>query len=54
MGIGTLLTFHNTLAMIQSGNYAGAADGMAHSLWASQVGSRAVFLENAMRTGVYA
>ncbi len=54
MGIGTLCTFHNTLADIKNGNWDAAADGMAHSLWASQVGSRAVFLENAMRTGQYA
>lgn len=54
MGIGTLITFHNTLGMVKSGDYDGAANGMAHSLWASQVKSRATFLEDAMRTGVYA
>lgn len=54
MGIHTLLTFHNTLQDIKNGNWQQAADGMAHSVWASQVGSRAVFLENAMRTGKYA
>ena len=54
MGIGTLLTFNHTLAHIRDGEYDAAADGMAASRWADQVGSRAVFLENAMRTGVYA
>ncbi len=53
MGIRTLLTFNNTLAHIEAGEYEAAAQGMAASRWAGQVGSRAVFLENAMRTGVY-
>lgn len=54
MGIKTLLTFHNTLAYVKGGDYEAAADGMKHSAWNDQVGSRAVFLENAMRTGIYA
>lgn len=53
MGIATLRTFDNTLAHIEAGEYDLAADGMAQSRWAKQVGNRAVFLENAMRTGVY-
>lgn len=53
MGIKTLLTFDNTLAHIKAGEYDEAAIGMAASRWAKQVGRRAVFLENAMRTGVY-
>ena len=53
MGIRTLLTFIHTLEQIKDGRYDTAADMMAHSLWARQVGSRAVFLENAMRTGIY-
>ena len=54
MGIQTLMTFTNTLAHIEAGEYDEAADGMAASRWAKQVGNRAVFLENAMRTGIYA
>jgi lysozyme len=53
MGIKTLLTFHDTLAHIEAGEYDAAADAMASSRWATQVGQRAVFLENAMRTGEY-
>jgi lysozyme len=53
MGIQTLMTFNNTLAHIEAGEYDEAAAGMAQSRWAKQVGNRAVFLENAMRTGVY-
>lgn len=53
MGINTLVTFTHTLAHIQAGEYDEAADGMAASKWAKQVKSRAVFLEEAMRTGVY-
>lgn len=54
MGIGTLLTFHSTLAHIKYGEWDEAAEAMADSRWAKQVGSRAVFLVQAMRTGVYA
>lgn len=54
MGINTLCTFHNTLSYIKNGLWEQAADGMAQSLWAQQVGARAVFLENAMRNGQYA
>ena len=53
LGIATLMTFNHTLAHIEAGEYAAAADGMAQSRWAKQVGNRAVFLENAMRTGEY-
>lgn len=57
LGIGTpggtkgLLGFKNTLGMIERGDYAAAADGMLRSLWAKQVGQRAVRLANTMRTG---
>lgn len=54
MGIGTLCTFHNTLRYIQNGDFKAAADAMANSEWARQVGARAVWLENAMREGQYA
>lgn len=54
MGIHTLLQFHDTLAAIEGGDYEAAAEGMRHSKWHAQVGSRAVFLEAAMRSGTYA
>lgn len=46
-----LLGFRNTLGMIERGEYAAAADAMLKSLWARQVGQRAVRLSNTMRTG---
>lgn len=53
MGINTLATFHDTLRHIQAEQFELAADGMLHSHWNAQVGARATWLENAMRTGVY-
>ena len=53
MGINTLLQFRNTLAMMQGGNYADAADGMLASLWARLVGARAQRLARQMRTGIH-
>lgn len=52
LGIGKLLTFTNTLPLIQSGHYAAAARGMLNSLWARQVKQRAGRLSQAMKTGV--
>lgn len=49
LGIGTLLTFKNTLAAMERGDYAAAAAGMAASKWASQVGARAARLCLVMR-----
>lgn len=49
MGIKTLLTFKNTLAAMQSGRYSDAANGMLASVWARQVGARAVRLAEVMR-----
>ncbi|SDV49062.1 glycoside hydrolase family protein [Chitinasiproducens palmae] len=46
-----LLSFANTIAAIQRGDYSAAAMGMLDSKWASQVGSRAERLANLMRTG---
>lgn len=48
---GKLLTFVNTLAAIQRGDYAAAADGMLASKWATQVGARATRLADMMRSG---
>lgn len=53
MGINTLLTFHDTLNAIKVGAYFQAADCLKHSLWHKQVGNRAVWLENALKFGVY-
>ncbi|MFY4709988.1 glycoside hydrolase family protein [Burkholderia glumae] len=52
LGIGTLLTFKNTLAAMQRGSYSVAAAGMLNSKWATQVGARATRLARAMETGV--
>lgn len=52
MGIGTLLTFRNTLTDMKSGFYTAAATGMRNSLWAKQVGARAQRLADAMSSGV--
>lgn len=48
---GGLLTFVNTLAAVQKGDYAAAAVGMAASHWAVQVGARAKRLADMMETG---
>lgn len=51
LGISKLLGFKNTLAMMQKGDYEGAAKGMLDSLWASQVKSRATKLAKMMKEG---
>lgn len=53
MGTDGLLGFKNTLAMIQAGNYEGAAKGMLQSKWAQQTPSRAKRMAEQMRTGVW-
>lgn len=53
MGINALLGFHRTLAMIEAGNYEGAAAAMMESRWAAQVGKRAERLSKQMETGEY-
>lgn len=52
MGINGLLGFENTLDMVESGDYQGAADGMLHSKWAAQTPARAKRLSDRMRTGI--
>lgn len=54
MGIKTLCTFHNTLQAVEEGRYADAARGMKNSLWARQVGKRALRLAKMMETGEWA
>jgi lysozyme len=51
MGLGVLLGFKNTLALVQAGKYDEAADAMVKSLWAKQVGQRAVQLADMMKKG---
>ncbi len=51
MGIFGLLGFKNTLAFVQAGDYARAADNMLISKWAKQVKGRAVRLAELMRNG---
>lgn len=46
-----LRSFVNTLSAIRRGDYEAGAEGMEASAWAGQVGSRAVRLAAAMRTG---
>lgn len=51
MGITVLSQFKNTLKMMETGQYEAAAVNMGKSLWAKQVGRRAVRLQAMMRTG---
>lgn len=55
MGIGNstrgLLSFRNTLAAMQAGDYKRAAQGMRDSAWARQVGKRAERLASMMEQG---
>lgn len=51
LGVDGLLGFKNTLARIKSGDFEGASEGMAASLWAKQTGGRAKRLVEMMRTG---
>lgn len=53
MGVAGLMQFRNTLALIQAGNYAEAAEEMLKSRWAEQVGPRAHRLAEQMRSGVW-
>ncbi len=51
MGLHGLLTFKNTLANMQCGNYFAAAEGMRKSKWARQVKGRATRLAAMMEQG---
>ena len=51
LGKTRLSEFRNTLAAISEGRFDDAADGMLASLWAKQVGARALRLSVKMRTG---
>jgi lysozyme len=51
LGINGLLQFHGTLQAVADGDYDQAAECMLASLWASQVGRRALELATMMRSG---
>ena len=53
MGVDGLLGWPHTLAMIQAGQYAQAAQSMRDSLWETQVHQRADRLANQMETGAW-
>ena len=49
MGVDGLLGFKNTLAMVKSGDYAGASENMLKSKWAQQTPERAKRMSDQMR-----
>lgn len=53
LGVGGLLTFKNTLSLIENGDHSSASEEMLNSKWAKQVGRRAVELSEQMRTGEF-
>lgn len=53
MGITRFLKFKNTIAYIEKGDYLGASLEMLDSLWARQVGRRAVRLAEVMASGEF-
>jgi lysozyme len=51
LGINRFSQFHQTIQCIEAFDYEGAADRMLQSLWAKQVGQRAIRLARQMREG---
>lgn len=51
MGVAGLMAFKTTLAMVQAGNYSGAARGMLASKWATQTPGRAARMAQMMEAG---
>jgi len=51
LGITTLMTFKNSLALLRAGKYDQAADAFMDSKWARQVGNRAVRVTTMIREG---
>ena len=51
LGYRRFAAFSHTIRMIEGGFFDAAADAMLDSLWAKQVGERAVRLADAMRKG---
>jgi lysozyme len=54
LGLKGLLTFKNTLRMVEAGDYRGAAVNMIKSKWAVQVKGRAIELAEQMNNGTFA
>ena len=50
LGVSGLKQFKRTLALLKHGRWEAAADAMLDSLWAKQVGQRAVRLAQMVRT----
>lgn len=53
MGVPRLRMFKKMLQALATEDYEKAADEMLDSLWARQVGRRAVYLSKVMRTGIW-
>lgn len=51
LGVDGLMGFKNTLALVERGEYQGAAENMLKSLWARQTPARAARMAEQMRTG---
>jgi lysozyme len=51
LGVGGLMKFTNTLAAVEAGDFAKAAERMMQSKWATQVKRRAFRLAKMMETG---
>lgn len=51
IGLKSLMKFQQTLKAVKEARWEDAAKGMLNSLWAKQVGQRAVNLAEIMRTG---
>lgn len=51
LGLHGVLGFRNTLEMMNRGDFSSAADNMLKSLWAEQVGNRAIDLAKVMKDG---
>lgn len=53
MGVKTLSTFDTFTSLLRHGQYAQAAEDQVHTLWATQVGKRAVRIADQIRTGLH-
>jgi len=51
LGVAGLLAFHNTLTLLEAGDYNGAAKEILNSRWAGQVGARATRISEQIRLG---
>lgn len=51
LGVDGLMAFKNTLAMVESADYMGAARNMLQSKWATQTPERAARMAEQMRSG---